>query len=446
MNDPIDTLSLNPGRGGFALPAVTFALVLITVLVGARLRTSVDDRLSSRAVQHGVEAFYVAEKALGQVITDWGDTTLALDSLARDLAPGDTLAYPGSWTALAGGGSYRASIRRLDTGLQPLFLVRVEGQDASGVGGRAELIRVVTPAPTGELLGFGDCCDAAVTLRGTGRMRQGVGVDGTDTDPAGWSAQGRCTAPNADVVGLRSADMTDVSLEAPYTLTGAPASLEDTLITDSTFDSFGDLDWSQVKSLAQHAIGIPGGNQGIDAGGDPASGSTFGPRYTATGECDTSHPLNFGSDDPTSACYDYFPIILVQGDVDLQDTDMAGLEGYVQGLFILDVDIDGTGSELDIEGVRFNGLVIGKGCVEVQYGAQFMGAIFVDGDHFNTDLCQPDVAFDMNHYGTSNPPATVTYSSCVVQRVLDRSGAAYAAGEGVRGVFPIERGYYQPLR
>lgn len=432
-------------REGYVLPAVTLAIAFVSIFTAVRLRTSVDERLSAKAVQNASEAFYAAEAGINQVRADWADTALVLDSLVDALAPGDTLAYGSGWTDLPGGSSFRAVVRRLDAGDQRLYLIAAEGRNAGGVGGRSRALEIVTLAPADGLLTFGDCCAAAVTLRGSGRMRQGVGVDGTDTGPSDWSANGRCTGPTSDVVGLLAKDMADVSLETPYTLGGAPASQEDTTIGDGTFDSYGDLTWLEVKDLADHAIGTPGGNQGYDWGGNPASGSNFGPRYTASGECDTSHPLNFGSDDPSSPCYDYFPIILVRGDVDLQDTDMSGLEGYVQGLFILDVDIDGTGSELDIEGIRFNGLVIGKGCVEVQYGSRFMGAIFVDGNHFNTDLCEPDHAFEMNHYSTPNPEATVTYSSCVVQRVLQRTGAGYAAGGGVRGAMRIDRSFYQPL-
>lgn len=433
-------------REGYALPAVTFAIVLVSIFAGVRLRTSVDERLSSRAIQHSVEAFYAAEAGISMVQTAWADTTQSLDSLANALAPGDTMTYGGGWSTLAGGGSFRAVIRRLDSGGQPLYLLTSEGRNRGGLGGQARAFQIVTPAPTGEFLGFGDCCDAAVTLRGTGRVRQGTGISGIDTDPAGWAAEGRCGGGLSNVTGLRAEDMGKVSLESPYSMSGAPPMAEDTMIQDQTFDQFGDLDWSQVKALANHTVGVPLGNQGIDQGGDPATGSKFGPRYTASGECDTSHPLNFGSDDPNSPCYDYFPIILIQGDIDLQDTDMAGLEGYAQGIFILDVDADGTGSELDLEGVRFNGVIIGKGCVEIQYGAQFMGAVFVDGNHFNTNLCNPDEALHMNHYGTSNPEATATYSSCVVQNVLEKSGAAYAAGEGLRGVMKIERSFYQPTR
>lgn len=433
-------------RDGYALPAVTFAIVLVSIFAGVRLRTSVDERLSSKAVQHSAEAFYAAEAGVSVVQTAWADSTQSLDSLTGALSPGDTMTYGSGWTALTGGGSFRAVIRRLDSGGQPLFLVVSEGRNRGGLGGQARTFQIVTPAPTGEFLGFGDCCDAAVTLRGTGRIRQGTGISGIDTDPAGWAAEGRCGGAHGDVPGLKAMDMSEVSKESPYTMSGAPPEVEDTLIGDQTFDEFGDLDWSGVKALANHTVGVPLGDQGINQGGDPASGSTFGPRYTASGECDTSHPLNFGSDDPNSTCYDYFPIILIQGDIDLQDNDMSGLEGYAQGIFILDVDADGTGSELDLEGVRFNGLIIGKGCVEVQYGAQFMGAIFVDGNHFNTSLCNPDEALHMNHYGTTNPEATVTFSSCVVQNVLDRSGAAYAAGEGLRGVMKIERSFYQPVR
>lgn len=435
---------------GFVLPGVIAMLTLVSLIATIKLSSSLDEHRSASSMQHSVTAFYAAEAGLAAVRDIWSDSTQTLDSLAWELAPGDSLVVTAGWQTLTGGGSYRASVRRVDAGIQRMYRVSVDGRDANESGGLLALSQLVTPAPSGEMMTFGDCCDAAVTLRGSARIRQGTDVDGTDVHPPGWSGSGVCTQPTQNVTGISAADVTQIDLESPSTVSGLPAMAEDTLMSDQTFNQYGDLDWEQIKSLANHHIGVPGSDgENYNWGGDPASGSmNYGPRYNPDGSCDTSHWLNFGSDDPTSTCYDYFPIIVIQGDVNLED-----LAGYAQGLFILDVDAMGIGSELDLEGVRFNGVIIGKGCVEIQYGSQFSGAVFVDGTHFNAPLCDPDDAFDMNHYhedggpaDPGTPAASVNYSSCAVQRVLQNTGLGIASGSGARGVVPIgSRAFEQPL-
>jgi hypothetical protein len=193
---------------------------------------------------------------------------------------------------------------------------------------------------------------------------------------------------------------------------GDPSLVEDVYINDATFDDFGGLSWEEVKAMAQHVIGEPGESESYDPG-------DIYPRYTVdfmTGEilCDTSHPLNFGSPDPNDPCFNHFPVVLVQGDVDLQN----GV--YAQGIFITDFWTDAAtgidyGSELDLEdNVTFNGIVLGKGCVEVQRLANFHGAVFADS-HWENSLCAGDDTFDMNDEGY------MTWSQCAVDRALYNS-------------------------
>lgn len=413
---------LAAGRDGFVLPVVIFALVIMSTVAVVVLRTSVDEQHAARAVRTSAEAFYAAEAGVSTVWAEWNDTTQALDSLSQALAPGDSLVVGSGWRTLPNGDSYRAVLMRLDTSGQRLYLLTVEGRDQNRFG-QSPVHLVLSPIPGKGTMTLGTCCDAAVIMRGAARIRQGTEVSGIDTDPPVWEANGDCPDSLQNKPGLLMKDTTVLSLEAPGVLNGVPPKALDATMSDSTFDTYGDLNWAEVKAKANHTIGIAGTSKSYSWGGDPStSGSKYGPTYNADGSCNTANPLNWGSINPSSRCYNYFPIILVRGDVNLKD-----VAGYAQGVFILDM-VAGVGSELDLEGVRFAGLIIGLGCVEVQYGSQFTGAIFVDGNYYGGTLCSPDPPLHTNHYSTSAPPAKVRWSSCVVQRTLEKTGLAAASG------------------
>ena len=118
------------GRRGFALPAVIFALVIMSVLAVAALQTASDDRLSSRAVREGGLALYAAESGV-----NWVLNTVA-DSVSATLAPGDSTDL--GWQGLVNGSSYHAVLYRydMDDGGQELFGLRVDGRGAVPLGGQ----------------------------------------------------------------------------------------------------------------------------------------------------------------------------------------------------------------------------------------------------------------------------------------------------------------------
>jgi len=105
---------------------------------------------------------------------------------------------------------------------------------------------------------------------------------------------------------------------------------------------------------------------------------------------------------------------------------------------------------MDLEGATFNGVIIGKGCIEIQAGSNFHGAIYVDGTYFDADICGGDKAFEGNDDSddAAGPvPAEVHYSTCAVERALMSSGLAEYVGSGYSGVMPIRhRAFQQALR
>jgi hypothetical protein len=384
-------------REGFVLPTVIFALVIMTTIAIVALRTSVDEQQSTRAVRSSATAYYAAEAGLNAVQAIWNDTTNNMDSLAGALVGGDSLvldaswqmsangtAFSNGWHTLANGAKFQATITRLDTAGQMLYMVSVEGRDAHDLGERR--LRVfVTPspsAPPGGMWTLGSCCDAAATVRGAVRISDSDDfVDGHDELPPGWGTKDEC--PDlTNKTGLIMDDTDLLDLEDGW-IDGDPQALaEDPSINDSTFDYFGELTWQEIKDMATIVISSVGGGQvKLDLAASYSGGA-----------CDMTDPENWGSNVPGDLCFDYYPVVLIRGEVEIKT-------GYGQGIVLLDLLDAVTGSEFELEGGHFAGLIIGKGCVEIQDGSDMWGAVFVDANYFNESLCNEDTPLRTHDQG-----------------------------------------------
>jgi hypothetical protein len=385
-------------------------MVIMSVMAVAAISSSLDQQRSSQAVRLSGEAFYAAETGLNAIQAEWNDTSGTLDGFTDTLSSGGVIDL--GWDTLPSGARYTAQLRRIDNGGQDVFLVTVNGEDASGRGGGRSVSLIITGIPGGgAVLGsysLGDCCTAAATIRGVTELDDDSHIDGHDFGtPPGWDGD-RCSGiPTDDKPGLL---MDDASLfnkkDSGSILDGVPAIQEESM-TDSDFNSFGGLSYDSIMALATHTI--------VDEGNvRPGTASAqYGPRYLADGSCDYDHPRNFGA--PTGPCADHFPIIRLAGDVQFQG-------GYIQGIVIMDKDF-GVGGELDFEsGTTFVGLVIGMGCVEVQDGSEVYGGIYVDGNYLGAPSCNgdPPLAVDTD-------ASQLDYSSCAIQRALEGSGLGEAS-------------------
>ncbi len=471
------------GVRGFVLPVVIFSLVLLSTMALVGLLTSQDEYWSSSAMRQSSSAFYAAEAGLNEVLATWDSTRqAAVDSLS----PGDSLTL--NWRTLDGGARYRARIYRWDDGGQPMYELSVEGRGAGARRGQRVLTLALTAVPSvpGEGYKVGECCEATAVVkgtfgqRGTPDMKGNLGQvfqSGYDTHPPGWEAAGVCSDSLYDKPGVVMQDTSGIELDPDdAVLEGVPPILEDPTISDSIFEYFGEYTWEDIKAKAEIVIDTFGyvqladGSNRIKIDDSPPSHNLEGdevyPRYTTdpiTGEllCDTSHPLNWGSDDPDDPCFDHFPIILTQGEVDLRGGPYYGGDRfYGQGIFILDYDTAaGTGSELEFEHeANFRGMVLGRGCVEIQYGAQYYGSVYLDATYHgetcdkSTDLwvnCNSDDSQD----GPSNPCQQTTvfqWSQCAVDRAIRNSGLEEYAEPTVPGetrVVPIgSRAFGESLR
>jgi hypothetical protein len=260
----------------------------------------------------------------------------------------------------------------------------------------------------GDLGTLVDAIRAAITVRGMTSLEDHALVDGNDALPPGWECDGCVTEGRPGIV---IQDRSELEVEDDAVVLGHPPVVEDGTIDDLTFQQFGPLTWDDVKGLATQTIGEFGDDLTIRPG-RPSRRNRYGPHKNADGSCDTSHPLNFGSNDPSDPCYDHFPIVLVRGELEIKG------DGYIQGLFIMDFDAAGAGGELELEGdgLVLAGIILGRGCIEIEDDSDVYGAIFLDGTFYNRSDCRPDEPLQLEDRGT------VRWSSRVVRRVVVETG------------------------
>ncbi len=459
------------GKQGFVLPVAIFALVLMGTMALVSLTTSGDEFLSSRAMRHSSAAFYAAEAGLNELVATWDSTRQAqVDALGQ----GDSLVL--GWRTLSNGAKYRGTLYRWDDGSgQPLYQLSVEGRGSDARGGQRVLSLALTqpPGDEGEAYQLGECCRAPALLKGDFRQYgkpdsitgEGGKVfhSGYDVHPPGWADAGVCSDSFYDKPGIIMEDTSLIDLDpADAVLEGVPPLVEDPSIGDSIFDYFGDYTWQQIKDRADIIIDTTGWVYMAD-GSNPHQIDTYGPdigiegdevfpRYTIdpmTAEliCDTSHPLNWGSDDPTDPCFNYFPVILSRGEVDLRGGPYYGGDRfYAQGIFILDFnEVAQTGSEFEIEHeAEIRGVVLGKGCVAIQYGAQFYGSVFLNATYEGVTCDQSHDFYEDCRANADKPCEQTTriqFSQCAIDRAIRNSGLEEYAEPQV----PAAPGAVRPL-
>ncbi len=253
-----------------------------------------------------------------------------------------------------------------------------------------------------------DAIPAAIIVRGRTSLEDRSLVDGNDALPPGWECDGCVTVGRPGIV---IQDRSQLEVEDNAVVLGQPPIIEDETIDDLTFQHLGPLAWDDIAARATQTIGEFRDELTLRPG-KASQRNRYGPHKNADGSCDTSHPLNFGSNDPDDPCYDHFPIVLVRGELEIEG------DGYIQGLFIMDIDATGIGGELELEGdgLVLAGIILGRGCIEIQDDSEVFGAVFLDGTLYNRSDCPPDEPLELEDRGT------VRWSSQVVRRVVTETG------------------------
>lgn len=351
-------------RTGFALPAVLLALVIMALLSTGALFSSQQEMASSTASRGAVEAFYVAERGMAEVVSGWDASIYASLAAWSDTTLTGTTPE-GSWSV------------RVTKATDRLFYLDAAGSAAYG-GAQSYNRRVgsVVRISTADLEPR-----AALTTRNNASIRGNAEVHGEDESPLTWQAAGMCTGGLEDKPGIMIDDATGVGTTGQGEVTGNPAVVEDPSIGSSTFTQFGDLAWDELTAMATR----------VYAGG---SINQLFPQYYGDGSCNFGHPNNWGEPlDPTDTCGSYFPIIHVTGDARMQ----SGSRG--QGILLVDGDLDLRG------GFLFHGIVIVQGNFETQgSGNRIFGAVMANNADFeNQSLVGGSV---------------VQWSSCSVDRTM----------------------------
>ena len=350
---------------GFALPVAVFALVVVGVITTGGFFLARQEGRIGVATEYAGLAFYLTEQGLVDRMGDWdaqlfgalpnwGDTTI-------------TEAYPGV-------GNVTTRITKMT---EYLYFVDADGTVTKGgamLSGASRRVGVTVRLETAEIEP-----PAALTTRGTTELRGSAEVHGEDEVPPAWG--GVCSGHTLDnKPGILTDNAAYVSTKGQAEITGDPAVQEDTSINDETFSMFGDLTWEQLTDLAN--IRLAGGNINNTA-----------PDSTVAGDC-IAGPSNWGNpENPGAACFNWYPIIHITGNANIQSG------GVGQGILLVDGDLNLRGSFV------FYGIIIVQGSMGTQgSGNRVFGGVMASNADFESQ------AF----VGGS----VVTNSTCAVSRSL----------------------------
>ncbi|HUQ97931.1 MAG TPA: hypothetical protein VM166_00670 [Gemmatimonadaceae bacterium] len=166
-------------RRGFVLPAVIYAITIMSVIAIVVLNTAADDRRASRATRESTLAMYAAEAGLRRTYGQW--PTVA----AKALKPGDSLDL--GWQNLANKAAYRTVIHRVDGGGLQEYNVVVQGRRTDLTAGIITLVGAVGGVPT---------FNYAVRTDGTIYLNNGGTFDSFDSGTAPYVAATADTTAN----------------------------------------------------------------------------------------------------------------------------------------------------------------------------------------------------------------------------------------------------------
>ena len=352
------------GDRGFALAIAIFALVIIAALiVGIFFAANQEMRLGMNS-RTSVRALGASEAGLNATVANWQTGTW------NALAVGDSAALTPGILA-SNGGSYAGWVRRLNT---QLFLIKSTGTDPQNSAQRtlAGFVRL-------QMIDMN--FRAALTVRGSTTVGGSALLDGRDTPPAAWT---ECPTTGLDTLPGLSIPTTSGSSIDLGNINGDPKVVQDATINDSTFFKYGDLDWDELVAMATMVF----------PAGDVGPLNQVGPVGTTTA-CTTSNMSNWG--DPhrsasTRGCWNYFPIIYVNGNL-----KMTG--GFGQGILLVTGDMEIAG------GAEFYGPAIIRGHLKsTGTGGLFLGGVMAA----NVDMESNTVL------GNS----LINYSSCALATAL----------------------------
>jgi hypothetical protein len=358
-------------REGFAMAVAMVAIVVIGALIAGAFFTSTQEYRVSRNSLVDQRAYSAAEAGVTQPIQGW------LKALNLQMANGATNAPD---TLKINGGGY--AVRRVTRLDDYTFWVMSDGYAGGTSGALASHHRVNAiyrlAYPSFNILG-------ALTVRGKVEVQGSSKVDGTDEIPSQWATSGICPATGPAKPGVAAPDTTLVcngncpeGKSEQQRIFGDPPQQQDPAAADTTtYYKYGDQNWNTLTQNAD--IKLAGGNY-------KALPTEVG------GRCEYSNTMNWGDPGRTTACADYFPIIYINGNLQIQ----ANSRG--QGVLLVNGSMEMAG------GFEFNGILIVRNDIKsTGNGNKISGSAFA-GNTYTTD----------NSSITGN--SEIQYSNCAVQR------------------------------
>lgn len=295
-------------RRGVALVITLIVVVVLAILSTGAVVSSMQEYRGGRNALVEQRAFAVAEFGLNSEISNW--------DRGRNLPPPRGMAIGAIDSAnvfVAQGDTAKVYIQRLT---QNTFWVRSVGRANIG---NAQLesqrqthmvVRIAYPTinPGGAIVTAGD-----ISVKGSAE------ITGNNSDPAGWS---QCAnIAGRDTFAITYAPGKDVDIQKPDLVTGGTNA--DPAAGDSnTYVRYGTESWNSLVAAADIKL----------------NAGTYGPEPVGTAtSCDFNAGENWG--EPLRAgmghikgCEDYFPIIYVNGQVNLS-------KGRGQGILLVNGDV-----------------------------------------------------------------------------------------------------------
>jgi hypothetical protein len=372
-------------RRGFAMFLAIGALVIIGVLVAGSSFVSLQEQRLGQNSLVQTKAFSVAEYGLNKIQQDWDRTpNLQMANGAR---------FDTSYT-LTGQGTARVHYTRLNN---ETFWIVSEGRSNVGTGtgaGRTAVKRVGAVLrlriPTVRVRG-------AITAGGNVNVRGGANVTGRDSVPPNWGSD--CSGiPEQDLAGVVVPIGASVTTQGGSTVDGVPPTVQDPLAADqNTYIRYGDETWNTLTQQASPRF------EGSTTVGQIAPDSLL------NGTCNKGNLTNWG--EPfrgpltVAPCYNYFPIIYVNGNLTINNISRG------QGILLVNGSITINGN------FTWHGLVIvANDIVRGNGSATIFGGV----------MARNEVKADESMI-TGN--TIYAYSSCALERAMRGSAQVVQAKE-----------------
>ncbi len=353
---------------GFALPVAVFALVVVGVITtGAFFMARNEGRIGVSS-EHAGLAFYLTEQGLADLMGDWNFVRFGELPVW-----GDTIFTRG----YADVGRVRTRVTRMT---DYLYFVDAGGTVTMGgamLSGASRRVGVTIRLESADI-----APPAALTTRGPTQLSGTADVHGEDEMPPGWG--GVCFgSPLENKPGILTDNASQVSRQGGAEITGDPAVQEDASIDDETFTEFGELTWEELTDMAN--IRLSGGTI-----------NTMAPDSTAVGVCRAGQafPLNWGNpENPGAACSDWYPVIHITGNANIQSG------GVGQGVLLVEGDLELRGNFV------FYGIIIVQGSLDTQgSGNRVYGGVTASNADFESQ--------------SLTGGSVVTNSTCAVSRAI----------------------------